>query len=177
MRRSWGGLITGADGGGQATPRGELAGDFHELGREHLDQIVENAVGNVLVKHADVAELQQVVFQGFEFDDEAIRRIADVDGAEIGQAGHGADRGEFRLGNGDDDVPFALVGVFNGIKHLGGDHLGLVHGVANGMIIGFHGWLPSMGLVCFLYGRGLVCQMFCCDRWFQMLLAAMPGSG
>ena len=53
--------MAGTDSGGQTAPGCELPGHFHHFGFEYLNQIVEDAVGDVFIKHAHIAILKQVI--------------------------------------------------------------------------------------------------------------------
>src|SRR4029079_3051894 len=76
-------------------PRRE-AGDEPEAARsEGGDEIVENAVGHVLVEDAFVAKALQVELQALELDALSVWGVGDRQRAEIGLARHGADRREF----------------------------------------------------------------------------------
>ena len=64
-----------------------------------LNYITQDAVYSVLVKDPEISIRGEVSLQGFQFEAELIRPIADRDRAEVRQAGLRADRREFRHGD------------------------------------------------------------------------------
>ena len=91
-----GGFVGSGDDGVEAAARGPFGGEGHGAGFKGLDEVVEDAVGDVFVKDAALAKGLEVELVGFEFDAEFVGDVGEADGAEVGLAGHGADGGELR---------------------------------------------------------------------------------
>ena len=70
--------------------------------------IFQHAIDDVLLKDPQVAIGLQIFLQGLQLQAMLVRHVADGDGAEIRQAGLGADRGELGIVN-DDFVSGKLV--------------------------------------------------------------------
>ncbi len=84
------------DDGVESAAGGPFGGDGHGAGMEDGDEIIEDAIGDGLIKDALVAEGLEVELVGFKFDAELVGDVGELDGAEVGLAGDGADGGEFR---------------------------------------------------------------------------------
>ena len=97
------------DGGGEAAAGGEFAADDAPLGADGGDDVVENLVDGVFVEDAEVAIGEEIHFQGFELDAIFFGHVLNGDGAEVGEAGLGADGGVFWKPRGD-DVAGELIG-------------------------------------------------------------------
>ena len=82
------------DRGADAAAGREGGHQRHAPRLDHGHQVVENAVGHVLVKNALVAELLQIELQAFQLDALAAGTIGERQRAEIGLARLGADRRE-----------------------------------------------------------------------------------
>ena len=103
------------DGQSDAATRAELAVDLHPSRLAGLDEIGEDPVDGFLMERVVVAEGIEVEFEGFAFDAELVRDVADADVSEIGLAGHGAKARE--LGAVEQDLVVALgIGVDEGLK-------------------------------------------------------------
>src|SRR5438067_2809966 len=83
-----------AHGGGDAAAHVPHRNDAHLLWFERVDQVVQNAIGDVLVEVAFVAEAPQVELQAFELDDLRTRNVTDRKRREVGLARHRTDAGE-----------------------------------------------------------------------------------
>lgn len=114
----------GGHGRGDSAAWAECGDDFHSFGREDRDEVVEDAIGDVLVEDALVAELLEIHFQAFEFDAAVGGRVAEGKDAEVGLARLGAERGELR-GDDFDGVIAAgklvLEGFQEVMERLGGE--------------------------------------------------------
>ena len=99
----------GEDGGGEAAAGSECAADDAPFGADGADDVVEDFVNGVFVEDAEVAIGEEIHFEGFELDTIFFGQVLDGDGAEVGEAGLGADGGVFGEARGD-DVAGKLVG-------------------------------------------------------------------
>ena len=88
-------LIVNADGNGDATAHAELSYDFATTRFQGGDQIVQDSVGDVFMKHAFISEGPEIEFERLRLDNLLIRHIAYGDAGEIGLACGRADTGEF----------------------------------------------------------------------------------
>lgn len=88
--------ILGGDFGGDAAAGAEVADDGHTSRFTACRQIVQNIIGQVLVKDAFVAVTLEIKLERFKLDAELVGAIRDMDRAEIRLAGLGAKAGEFR---------------------------------------------------------------------------------
>src|SRR5262249_21133954 len=70
----------------------------------------------VLVEGADVAKAAEIEFQRFGFEKPFCRHVVDHEVGEVGLAGDGAQRGEFRRGEARDVVGVG-VGVGDAVEH------------------------------------------------------------
>ena len=82
-------------GGVNPPSRGKFAFNFNPVRIACLDDIVQNHVGDALIKRAHVAIRQHVVFKRLQFKTGFIRHIVNVNGAKVGQARFWAHRREF----------------------------------------------------------------------------------
>src|SRR5437870_3933189 len=96
--REW--LLPGRVGrrhaGGDAAARRESGLEGHRPRLEDGRQVVENTIGHVFIKDADVPELLQIELQAFQLHALAIGHVGDGERAEIGLPGLGTDRRELR---------------------------------------------------------------------------------
>jgi hypothetical protein len=92
----------GFDFGGDAAARAEVAVDDgpHRVAGFH--HVFENLINDVFLKYAEIAVAEEVFLERFEFEATGARRVADGEVAEVGQAGFGTNRGQFRVV--DDDL-------------------------------------------------------------------------
>jgi len=88
--------ITGFDDGPEPAPGIELARHGRPDGAAGFDDILEDAIDDVLIEDAQVPVGQEVFFQGFQFQDARLRLVINGQGPEIRQAGLRTDRGELR---------------------------------------------------------------------------------
>src|SRR6266850_7558707 len=99
----------GEDGGGEAAAGCEFAADDAPFGANGGDNVAEDFVDGVFVEDAEAAIGEEIHFEGFELDAIFFGHVLNGDGAEVGEAGFGADGGVFREARGD-DVARELVG-------------------------------------------------------------------
>src|SRR5882724_12794638 len=97
-----GGGPAGEDGGGKAAAGSEFAADDAPFGADGGDDVVKDFIGGVFVEDAEVAIGEEIHFEGFELDAILFGHVLNGDGAEVGEAGLGADRGVFGEARGDD---------------------------------------------------------------------------
>src|SRR6266446_6520063 len=100
---------TGEDGGGEAAAWGEFAADDAPFGADGGDDVVEDFVDGIFVEDAEAAIGEEIHFEGFELDAIFFRHVLNGDGAEVREAGLGADGGVFGEARGD-DVARELIG-------------------------------------------------------------------
>jgi len=105
---------TSFDGGSDAAAGAELATDYGPGGIACLDHIFEDLVDDVFLEDAEVAVAEEVLLEGFEFEAAMARHVADVEDAEIWQPGFGADRGQFRVIDGDFVAGELVLPCFDG---------------------------------------------------------------
>src|SRR5215471_7545136 len=86
----------GGDRRAQPPPRREGGDDFHLPGTTSRDEVFEDAIGHMLVKHAVIAEALQVQLERFELDAQPVGDVSNRQLSEIGLTGLGADRRELR---------------------------------------------------------------------------------
>src|SRR5580700_717649 len=67
-----------------------IGGHFNATGLDRGSQVVEDAIGHILVKGPFVAKAPQVLLETLQFNNRRTRDIADGDGGEIRLTGHGA---------------------------------------------------------------------------------------
>jgi hypothetical protein len=99
----------GEDRGGETTAGGEFAADEAPFGVEGGDEFAKDSVDGVFVEDAEVAIGEEIHFQGLELDAGFLGHVLDGDGAEVGEAGFGADGRVFWKARGD-DVAGELIG-------------------------------------------------------------------
>jgi hypothetical protein len=97
------------DGGGEAAAGGEFAADDAPFWEHGGDEIAEDFVDGVFVEDAEIAIGEKIHFQGLELDAGFFGHVLDGDGAEVGEAGLGADGGVFGKARGD-DIAGELIG-------------------------------------------------------------------
>ncbi len=117
--------MLGDDIGENATAHIKLGGQAHEARFGRLDQIIQDAIGDVFVKVAFLTKSPNVQFQAFEFDAGFVGNVIQIQGREIGLAGFGAQTSE--LGDFHMDVKIALgLGIGKGFQQAegGGGHGG-----------------------------------------------------
>src|SRR5713101_5073698 len=85
----------GEDGGGEATAGGEFAANDAPFGADGGDDVAENFVDGVFVEDAEVAIGEEIHFERFELDAIFFGHVLNGDGAEVREAGLGADGGVF----------------------------------------------------------------------------------
>jgi hypothetical protein len=90
-------------GGGDAAAGAEDAFDYGPNWVGGLDDVFEDLVDDVLLKDAEVAVAVEIFLERFEFEAALAGHVADGENAEVGQAGFGADAGQFGV------VDFNLV--------------------------------------------------------------------
>ncbi len=88
--------VSGADGRLDAASDGEVPDHFHPARRGRRDEIVQDAVGHVLVKRALVPIGPDVELDGFELDEKLVGHVSDANGGEVRLARAGAEAGELR---------------------------------------------------------------------------------
>lgn len=106
-------------GGVNPPSRGKFAFNFNPVRIACLNNIVENHVGDTLIKRAHVAIRQHVVFKRLEFKTGFIRHVVNVNRPKVRQAGFGAHRREFRA-LGHDMKPTRRVRVIKGVNNRQG---------------------------------------------------------
>jgi hypothetical protein len=77
-------LVADGNFGLDAAANRKVADDGHPARLAGGDEVVENLIRHVFVENAFVAELDKVVFEGLQFDTQAVRDIRDANLAEIG---------------------------------------------------------------------------------------------
>src|SRR5688500_3683630 len=85
MPTSGSALVRGGDDGLDAAADGEVADDGHAPRLAGGDQVVENLIGDRLVEHAAVAEVDHVVLERLQLDAAVAGRVGDADLAEVGK--------------------------------------------------------------------------------------------
>jgi hypothetical protein len=133
---AFGARIEGFDDGGDAAAGTEVADYLCPDWITGFDYVVEDLIDDVFLKDAEVAVGEEVLLEGLELEALLARHIANGEAAEVGQAGLGADRGE--LGIVDEDlVGFELVlPGFDSGKFDVEARLGVIVGVAGGLVFG-----------------------------------------
>ena len=111
----------GGDFGGDAAAGAEVADDSHATGFTARRQIVENIVCQLLVEDAFVAVALEIELEGFKLKAELVGAIRDMDGAEIGLTGLGAEAGKFRTIDLDIIVPLGM-GILESFQNIGVRH-------------------------------------------------------
>src|SRR5712692_8255124 len=81
------------DGRGQAAAGGEFAAHDAPFGLNGGDDVAEDFVDGVFVEDAQAAVGEEIHFQGLQLDAIFLRHVLDGDGAEVGEAGIGAEGG------------------------------------------------------------------------------------
>lgn len=92
----------GEDGGGQAAAGSEFAADNAPFRANGFDDVAKDFVHRVFVEDAEVTVGEEIHFQGFQLEAIFPRHVLNGDGAIVGHAGLGADRGIFGKARGDD---------------------------------------------------------------------------
>jgi hypothetical protein len=149
---------------GYPPPSGKLPQHLHLFGAQLVHQIIQNAIGDMLIKDAHIPVLKQVKFQGFQLNDFFVRGVFYGDGAKVRKARHGADRCELRLADHDVDVSFFSVLVVNGVQEIG---LNDVRGVD---FIGCWGFGGHVRIPLFIIFDGVVKKTFCWVSFLNLLL-------
>ena len=80
--------------GRNAAARREGCRQLHPAGLEHIDQVVQNSVRNVLIEDALIPKLLQIQFQTFQFDAKFIRNVLKRKCPKIRLSRFGANRRE-----------------------------------------------------------------------------------
>lgn len=121
--------VFGDDVGEDAAADVELGGEAHESRLGRGDQVVEDAVGDVLVEVAFLAERPHVELQALQLDALLVGDVVEDQRGEIRLAGLGAQAGEFRDLH-VDMVVAARVRIGEGFQRFGGfrAHIGLPDG-------------------------------------------------
>jgi len=102
--------------GGDAATGAEVALDYGPDWIAGFYYVFEDLVGDVLLEDAEIAIAEEVFLIGLELDAALARHVAQGNRSEVGQAGLGADGGEFRIVD-EDLVTGKLIGpCFNGRK-------------------------------------------------------------
>ena len=86
----------GDDVGEDAAAHVEAGGEAHEPGLGGADEVVEDAVGDVLVEVAFVAEAPDVEFEALQFDAAAVGDVVKRQRGEVRLPGLGTEAGELR---------------------------------------------------------------------------------
>src|SRR5579872_580856 len=94
-------LIRRRDHGRDAAPDREVAHDRHAAWRAGGDEIVEDLVGDRLIKDPAVTKLDHVVLQRLQLDAAFVGHVSDANLPEIGEAGLGAHGRKLRTADGD----------------------------------------------------------------------------
>ena len=95
--------------GGDAAAWAEVAFDDGPDGIAGFDDVFEDLIDDVFLEDAQVSVAEEVFFVGFELEAAMTRHVAQNEGAEVGQAGLGADGGELRIVD-EDLVTGELIG-------------------------------------------------------------------
>ncbi|MEY3459337.1 MAG: hypothetical protein RL215_2494 [Planctomycetota bacterium] len=132
-------------GGTNASTRGECGLDFHPAGVGDGHQIVEDHIGDALVKGAMVAVLLEIQFEGFELVADLVSNIGDREGAEVWMPGFRAYRREFR-GDGLDHKIAVREWVVEGFEDIAG-RVGHGNGFAYASFGGCHRERRSAGIL------------------------------
>ena len=98
--------VVGVSVDGDATARGEEAGDFYVLGIHQLDEILHDLVDAILVEIPVVAETEQVQFQALAFYHPHVRNITDPD---LGEVRLSSDRAQARELRAVEPYPVVVV--------------------------------------------------------------------
>jgi hypothetical protein len=77
---------------GDSDPTSHIEGSPHPtpMRLEGLNQVIEDGIGNVFMKHALVAVRPQIQFEGFGFEDFLVGDVLDGDRCEVWLLGCGA---------------------------------------------------------------------------------------
>jgi len=100
----------------------------HRIGGLHY--IFQHLVHDVFLENAKVAVAEQILFQRLEFEAALAGHVTDGEHAEVGQAGFGAHRGEFRIVDENFVARKLVLPGFNGRKGEIEAGLGVFVGVA-----------------------------------------------
>ena len=112
-------VVFGHHVGEDAATNEEFCGQAHEARLGRLDQVVEDAVGDVLVEMAFLAEAPDVELEAFQLDAGLVGDVVEVEGGEIRLPGLGAKTSEFRDFHVNVKIPLrfgideGLEGVYN----------------------------------------------------------------
>ena len=98
----------GFDGGGDAAAGAEFAADDGPDGIAGFHHVFEDLVDDVFLEDAEVAVAEEIFLKRFEFEAAGAGHVANGEVAEVGQAGLGADGGEFGIVD-DDFVVGELI--------------------------------------------------------------------
>ena len=104
--------------GENAAAHVEARRQAHETRLDGLDQVVEDAVGDILVKMSLVAKTPDVELQAFQFDAQLVREVIERQHREVRLAGLGAQAGELGDLHVDVEIPPGS-GVREGIEGFG----------------------------------------------------------
>lgn len=117
------------DGGGDAAAGAEFSADDGPDGIAGLDDVFEDLVDDVFLEDAEVAVAEEVFLEGSELEAALAGHVADVEDAEVRQAGFGADRSEFRIVDGDFVAGELILPCFDGGEFEVESGFGVVVGV------------------------------------------------
>jgi len=132
----------GFDDGGDAAAGAEVAFDDGPDGVGGLDEVFEDLVDDVFLEDAEVAVAEEVFLEALELGAAVAGHIADGECAEVGEAGFGADGGEFGVVD-EDFVAGKLVWPgFNGGEGEVESGRGVLVGVA---FFSCHGIIVARG--------------------------------
>src|SRR2546428_8072917 len=121
--------VNGADLRLDATAHVEVADDFRPPGPGGGHEVVEDAIGDVLVEGALLPERPQVELERFQLDEVLVGHVADANGGEVRLPRHRAQAGELRDRHGDLVVAVRMrVGhhlePLRGLRRHTGDYTG-----------------------------------------------------
>jgi len=86
------------------------------------------------MKYAHIPVLKQIIFQRFQFYDFFVRPVFYCNASIIRQTRHRAYRCELGLGNGDINLSFSAVLIFDGIKYISPDNPGFFNLIGRGFL-------------------------------------------
>ncbi len=106
---------------GDAAAGAEVADNGHAARCTAPRQIVENSISQIFVEDALVAVTLEIELDRFKLQAELVGTIRDMDRAEIGLAGLGAETGKFRTIDLDIVIPLRM-GILERFQNIGVRH-------------------------------------------------------
>ena len=120
----------GVDDGGDAAAWAELAVNVGPDGVAGFDDVLEDLIDDVFLEDAEVAIGEEIFLPGFELKAALAGHVAELDDAEVGESGLGADGGELGIVDEDFVGRELILPGFDGGKREVEAGFGVLVGVA-----------------------------------------------